>query len=348
MKKLLNSILCLLAAGIALIPLCALADTAFGDWTYTLNPDGQAVITHYSGKQGNVDLPWNIQGHMVGEIGMEAFAGNGHIETVKLPVGVSVIRENAFRDCVKLKKVELPSRLATIEDGAFLGCTALTELEIPDSVAELGEECFESWTRLTGSEDSIVGSYAKAVGLDYTEAAQATPAPQNDEKKYQYEIRGGGAVITSYLGEESEVVIPSSLGGYPVWMIGENAFSSRYEVEKVVVPEGVTELDRVAFRYCTGLVEVQLPSSLRKIGDNAFYRCEGLEEIVIPEGVTELGDRAFRGCLSLRKVTLPRSLKTIPWYAFFECHERLVIYGYQGSAAEIYADRKGYHFVQIK
>jgi len=112
-----------------------------------------------------------------------------------------------------------------------------------------------------------------------------------------------------------------------------------------VVPEGVTELDRVAFRYCPGLVEVQLPSSLRKIGDNAFYRCEGLEEIVIPEGVTELGDRAFRGCTMLRKVTLPRSLKTIPWYAFFECHERLIIYGPSGSAAEIYAGRKGYNFV---
>ena len=130
--------------------------------------------------------------------------------------------------------------------------------------------------------------------------------------------------------------------------IGENAFSSCYSVETVVVPEGVTTLERVAFRYCTGLTEVQLPSSLRSIGDNAFYRCEGLEEITIPEGVTALGDRAFRGCLSLRRVTLPRSLKTIPWYAFFECHERLIIYGYGGSRAESYADQRGYGFVEIK
>ena len=330
------------------IPMISLADMNYGDWAYIMDPSGQVVITRYTGKDQNVEIAWNIRGHMVTEIGREAFAGNAAVETVKLPIGVSVIRENAFRDCANLKSVELPSRLATIEDGAFLGCEKLMELEIPESVAELGEECFESWTKLTGNENSIAGVYARAVGLTYGETAQATPEPVNDAIHYQYEIRNGGAVITSYLGEEREVTIPAELGGYPVRIIGENAFSSRYEVEKVTVPEGVTELDRVAFRYCPGLTEVVLPSSLRKIGENAFYRCEGLEEIVIPEGVTELGDRAFRGCISLRKVTLPRSLKTIPWYAFFECHERLTIYAPSGSAAEIYAGRKGYNFVATK
>ncbi len=330
---------------VMLIPWTAQADTVFGSFTFALTPSGQAIITRYTGKEKNPEMPWHIQGHMVVEIGSEAFAGNNAVETVKLPVGVSIIRENAFRDCSSLKSVDLPSRLATIEDGAFLGCVKLMELEIPDSVAELGEKCFESWTKLTGSEESIAGLYAKAAGLNYGETVQVPPEPVDESAYYQYEIRNGSAVITSYLGEDSEVMIPSSLGGYPVRVIGENAFSSRYSVEKVVVPEGVTELDRVAFRYCPGLIEIQLPSSLRKIGDNAFYRCEGLEEIVIPEGVTELGDRAFRGCTMLRKVTLPRSLKTIPWYAFFECHERLIIYAPSGSAAEIYAGRKGYSFV---
>lgn len=338
----------LAVAAALLLPCAALADESFGDWTYTLNADGQAVVTRYNGRQTDVSLPWNIKGHMVGEIGRAAFAGNTTIESVKLPAGVTVIREDAFRDCASLRSVQMPSRLATIEDGAFLGCAALTEVALPESVAELGEACFDSRTKLIGGSDSIVAAYAQAVGLAYAGKAAETPAPRNDEKDYQYEIRSGGAVITSYIGGDSEVVIPAELGGYPVRAIGENAFSSCYSVETVVVPEGVTTLERVAFRYCTGLTEVQLPSSLRSIGDNAFYRCEGLEEITIPEGVTALGDRAFRGCLSLRRVTLPRSLKTIPWYAFFECHERLIIYGYGGSKAESYADQRGYGFVEIK
>lgn len=338
----------LLALGIAIIlllPYCALADSVYGDFAYVLNGEGQAVITHYSGREQNVELPWNIQGKMIAEIGVEAFAGNTSIRTVKLPIGVTVIRENAFRDCANLTRVELPSRLETIEDGAFLGCAALTELEIPESVAELGEACFESWTKLTGNDNSIAGDYAKAVGLNYGETVQATPAPKDTSAYYQYKIRNGGAVITGYLGEESTVVIPSSLGGYPVQAIGEDAFSSCYAVERVIVPEGVTELERIAFRFCTGLTYIQLPSTLRSIGENAFYRCEGLEEIEIPEGVTELGNKAFRGCTRLQRVTLPRSLKTIPWYAFFECHARLTIYAPKGSAAETFAGRQGYKFV---
>lgn len=323
----------------------ALADSVYGDFTYVLNEEGQAVIIHYGGRDQNVELPWNIQGKIVAEIGAEAFAGNTSIKTVKLPIGVTVIRESAFRDCTNLTHVELPSRLETIEDGAFLGCTALKELEIPESVAELGEECFASWTKLTGNENSLAGAYANAVGLDYGETVQATPAPVDTSAYYRYKIRNGGAVITSYLGQESTVVIPSSLGGYPVRAIGEDAFSSCYSAERVIVPEGVTELENVSFRYCTALLEIQLPSTLRRIGENAFYRCERLEEIEIPEGVTEIGNKAFRGCLQLRRATLPQSLKTIPWYTFFECHARLTIYAPKGSAAEKFAGQLGYKFV---
>lgn len=324
---------------------CAWAETVFGSWVYTLNDEGRAVVVRYSGSEREVELPWNLQGHLVTEIGPEAFAGNTAMESITLPVGVTVIRENAFRDCTSLKKVVLPERLETIEDGAFWGCAALKEAEIPDSVAELGENCFDFATRLIGSENSLAGAYAVSQGLGYEEKIEQAQQQKDLEKDYQYTIRGGEAVITSYLGTDAEVLIPAQLGGYPVRVIAENSFSSRYEPEKIVVPEGVRELERTAFRFCTSLREIQLPSTLRTIGDNAFYRCEALEEIVIPEGVTSLGNKAFRGCISLRKVTLPASLKTIPHYAFFECHDRLVLYGPKGSAAEIFAGRNGYAFV---
>ncbi len=338
--------ICLCA--LALYPCFALADTVFGNWAYTLNNEGQAVITHYNGWEKNVSLPWNLQGKLVAEIGPEAFSGNRAIETVKLPIGVTVIRENAFRDCPNLKSVELPDRLETIEDGAFLGCTKLADLVIPDSVAELGEQCFENWTVLRGSENSIAGAYARAVGMAYDgSAAEEGPEEAPDSPDYGYEIRNGAAVITVYLGGDHEVMIPSVLGGYPVRAIGENAFSSQYGVEKVIVPEGVRELERVAFRYCTGLKAIQLPSTMQVIGDNCFYRCESLEEIVIPEGVAELGDRAFQGCISLRRVTLPASLGFIYRYTFFECHKQLIICGPSHSAAESYADQMGCGFISI-
>lgn len=302
----------------------ASADTTYGSWTYVLNDNGQIVITGYSGKDRNLEIPWNLDGRLVVEIGPGAFMNNEVIESVKLPIGVTILREDAFRNCMRLKSVTLPSRLSTIEDGVFVECISLLELSVPESVAEFGEVWCDSHLTLLRPGNA---------------AADSGPV-----EAYQYEIRNGGAVITSYTGEDSEVIIPATLGGYPVRVIGENAFSSRYSVERVVVPEGVVELERVSFRYCHDMAEIVLPSTLRFIGDNAFYRCERLTRVEIPEGVVELGDRAFQGCGSLYDVTLPMSLKSIPWYAFNECSSRLVIHAPAGSAAQAYARNKGYNF----
>ena len=173
--------LALWLAVMLLLPCCALADSAYGDFVYILNTDGQAVITHYTGRDKNVELPWNIEGKMVAEIGPEAFAGNTTIETVKLPIGVTVIREKAFKGCANLKSVEFPSRLETIEEGVFLGCTALKELEIPESVVEINMECFENWTMLMGNENSIAVDYAKALGLNYRETCLSEILGDNEK-----------------------------------------------------------------------------------------------------------------------------------------------------------------------
>ena len=330
----------LLSSGIAL------ADTISGDWAYTLNENGQVIITHYLGSQRDVVLNWNLDKRMVVEIGEEAFAGNTSVRSVTLPVGVRIIRMNAFKDCTALEEITLPSMLETIEDGAFLGCTALKTLEIPESVAELGEECFEATTHLTGNAESIAGAYANALGLGYTETDDMmTTSVYNPENDYHYEIRNGGVVITSYVGEDYEVTVPEEIAGYPVRAIGSNAFSSRYDVETVILPEGLLEIEKTAFRYCTGLMSIQLPSTLTTIGEYAFFHCENLVEIVIPNGVTALGSRAFQCCYRLKEVTLSANVKTIPTYTFFECHSQLTIHAPSGSEAENFAYRKGYRFV---
>ena len=324
----------------------ALADTISGDWAYSLNESGQAVVTRYLGSDREVELKWKLDDHMVVEIGEEAFAGNRAIHSVKLPVSLKIIRMNAFKDCAALEKITLPSRLETIEDGAFMGCTSLKELEIPESVAEIGEDCFEPTTVLTGNANSIASSYANAMGMGYAKKEEAVLHQHPDaEQNYQYRIQNGGVVITSYIGKEYSVEIPAEIAGYPVRVIGSNAFSSRYDVESVILPEGLIEIEKTAFRFCTGLMSVQLPSTLQTIGEYAFFHCENLVEIVIPDGMTALGSRAFQCCYRLQYVTMSAKMKTIPTNTFFECHSRLTIQAPSGSTAESFAHRKGYRFV---
>lgn len=328
---------------LALLSCAALADSS-GDWQYTLNDEGQAIVTRYCGNAQDVKMPWQLGGHVIVEIGEDAFADCTRLKTVSLPVGVTILRMGAFRNCTQLQAVTLPERLETIEDEAFLGCTALTKVRIPDSVAEMGESCFESGVTLVGTENSLAQPYAEACKLAFELEVSEQEKPKNAADNYQYRIQDGCAVITSYLGEESVVIVPSELDGLPVIGIGTNAFSSRYSVERVVLPEGLLFLERTAFRYCPAMYAIEFPSTLVSIGEYAFYRCERLDDVVLPDGLTELGSRAFQGCSALRRVTIPASVTSIPYYTFFECHASLTICAPKGSAAERFAYSKGYRF----
>ena len=46
----------------------------------------------------------------------------------------------------------------------------------------------------------------------------------------------------------------------------------------VELPEGVTKIEREAFRYCE-ISSIKLPSTLRLISDNAFADCENLKTV---------------------------------------------------------------------
>ena len=65
--------------------------------------------------------------------------------------------------------------------------------------------------------------------------------------------------------------------------------------EDVIVPDGVTEIGRLAFSGCTSIKSVSLPNSLKKIDDLAFYCCSQLTYIDIPDGVeVDLGNDVFK------------------------------------------------------
>ena len=119
----------------------------------------------------------------------------------------------------------------------------------------------------------------------------------------------------------------------------------------VVIPEGVTRIDRWAFFNRSSLTSVTIPESVIHIYDTAFYGCSGLKDkdgfviirgvlqyyagpggdVVIPETVTSIGGSdgifvvgmgyigAFAGCSSITSVTIPESVTSIGNAAFYGC-----------------------------
>ncbi len=90
-------------------------------------------------------------------------------------------------------------------------------------------------------------------------------------------------------------------------------------IKKIILPEGVEEIQAYAFAKLTALEEVVLPSTLKKIGGGAFYGCEKLKKINL-EHVQFINKEAFYGC-ALENVNLA-SVVAVGNYTF--AHNKLV------------------------
>ena len=151
---------------------------------------------------------------------------------------------------------------------------------------------------------------------------------------------------------------------------GSPWYSSRADITKVVVEEGVTSLENYAFRNCINLYGITLPKSLSEIGKQAFYSCLSVEKIEIPDGVTvindstfkncssltmiklgnnvtSLGDTVFEGCEELSAIKIPRSVEYIGDDVFTDCAEDFTATVYYGNAAESYCRDWGYSYAVI-
>lgn len=112
------------------------------------------------------------------------------------------------------------------------------------------------------------------------------------------------------------------------------------QLEKIVLPEGVTEIGKFAFAYsfleeinwpstikvidmcaftdCTHYSPdaMLLPESLEVIGKQAFFRCLMWEtEVILPDGLRRIESSAFQSC-ALSKINFPETLEYIGFQAF--------------------------------
>ncbi len=175
----------------------------------------------------------------------------------------------------------------------------MTELE--ETLLSLREEqyidkqAYEA--RIAELESALaVALQRPAVG---TQAPAETAIPTEGEvMAFRYAMEDGHAVIYEYLGDETEVVIPGAIEGYPVTHIADEAFAGT-AVETVVLPYGVQRIGWFAFAGCTRLRSVRLPPSLEAVGYGAF---DGVSEAVFIVQAGSYGEafaRSFGFCVEV-------------------------------------------------
>lgn len=138
---------------------------------------------------------------------------------------------------------------------------------------------------------------------------------------FEFAVEGQEVSLTSYLGEDDEVIVPDILDGMPVTAIAENAFLENKIIRHITLPDTVISIGRSAFEDMTALTGITLPPKLTRIGDYAFKGCEALEEITLPLLLESIGYAAFQRCTSIRKVEIPERVLRIGGRAFDRCNQ---------------------------
>ncbi|MBQ1996217.1 MAG: leucine-rich repeat protein, partial [Clostridia bacterium] len=109
---------------------------------------------------------------------------------------------------------------------------------------------------------------------------------------------------------KGDVVIPSTLGGYPVVEIAVGAFYKNATITSVVIPDGVRRIGRGAFEKCRStLKKVVMTDSVTELGAGAFMECYNLEEVVLSNNIEVIGSYTFEMCYSLKELKLPEKLR---------------------------------------
>ncbi len=126
---------------------------------------------------------------------------------------------------------------------------------------------------------------------------------------------------------ENAIIENGKIPDYALFHIDEQVDWSNFDIytiwlEKIILPEGITEIGDFALAYATTLTDVNFPSTLKDIGTSAFTDCFRMpsENFVLNDGLEKIGKQAFYQCHGLtEKIVLPQSLKEIWCGAFYRC-----------------------------
>ena len=130
----------------------------------------------------------------------------------------------------------------------------------------------------------------------------------------------GNATITDFPTSYSGALsIPNNLGGCPVVAIGGSAFKDCTKLTSVTIPSTVTTLGTWAFAACSALANVTIGTNVTSIPERAFNECSVLKAILIPDSVRSIGKDAFSRCWKLASVEIGNGVTSIGFAAFLSC-----------------------------
>ena len=249
---------------LTLLPLAASAYDFEVDGLY-YEKTGASEVAVVKGKKaykGDVVIPAKVnfdgQEYFVKSIGNSAFEFCGRLTSVVIAEGVERIGDNAFVTCADLTTVVLPSTMKEIGEDAFYATSKLSEISLPEGLEHISKGVFHyssiseitvpsTVTRIDNgfiSGHPMISKDVPSVEVTALRVAEGNPCYHSSSDD--------GAIIETSTGR---LVQATGRGSVPegVLSIGSYAFYNCRELETLILPQTLKELEAYALAGCTGL-----------------------------------------------------------------------------------------------
>ncbi len=237
-----------------------------------------AILTHYYGNGGLVDIPEDLSLTQIGQFAFSNFEyimkteeelafddaetskawfiGDNTITKVVIPEGVESIANYAFANLTALEEIVFPSTLESIDYGAFYGCTALQKITFSgeNNLKIINQNAFENCDLRDLKLPSI-------------------------------------CVISDYAFAGNQKLKGIELGKN-LYSIGQYAFAGCKKLEDVTIDAKKVKYGAYAFTGCESLEEFYVNSAV--LPEGMFYECDELKKVTIGADVNDIGVFAFR------------------------------------------------------
>ena len=202
----------------------------------------------------------------VEELGNHMFSGCDSLRTVNIPRLIEEIPESMFYGCGQLRSCSIPETVRSIGEGAFSD-SGITRLELPSGIKSIEGRSFSGCSSLEEIRVSEGNSSLKVLdGVLFSADGRTIVLYPRNRKQTEFEIPEGTEVIGPY------------------------AFESSSFLEKVILPQSLTDIGEYAFYNCEKLTELNSVGKLNYIGVSAFSLCPGLAEEMLPDAETNYDD----------------------------------------------------------
>ena len=263
----------------------------------------------------------------------------------------------AFAGCPGLTSVTIPNTVTTINQNAFNGCTGLKTIECKATTPPaLGDNAFTSYDAtlvVPSSSESVYKSAAGWSNFKFKEESSETPGSgENSGEDSGSDNSGSDNTygLTCNILNSTDVAI----------IAGSEKYTGDIVIPSQVTISGktytVTSIANDAFKGCTGLTSITIPSSITSIGSSSFDSCNNLNKVnisdilswckitfanslanplyyakklylngtlvtklEIPSAITEIKNYTFYNCTSISTIVFPSGILKIGNSAFVNC-----------------------------